>query len=66
MGEAGQLSRIVLTLLALSIAGCRWSTEANHRASVTVRLPPAKPYVPTPSFSFGGTPRAVSVAATDE
>jgi hypothetical protein len=48
--------------MALLLGGCRWSAEANPGASVTVRLPPAKPAVPQPSFSFGGTPREVPVA----
>jgi hypothetical protein len=66
MAEAAQLRRIGLVMLALSVAGCRWSSEASAGPSVTVQLPPARPAVPQPSFSFGGAPRTVTVPEAKE
>jgi hypothetical protein len=57
MGEAGQLRRVMVIVLALSVAGCRWPSDANREASVTVRLPPPRPFVPEPAFSFGNSQR---------
>jgi hypothetical protein len=63
MGDARRLGRIVLIALTLSVTGCRWPWETNRVVSVTVQLPPARPAVPEPSFSFGGTPRTVTEPA---
>jgi len=44
--------------IALAGAACGESAPQASAASVTVKLPPAKPYTPAPSFSFGAAPRA--------
>jgi hypothetical protein len=41
----------------LAIAGCGDSSSKVAGASVTVRLPPPRPYAPEPAFSFGSAPR---------
>jgi len=58
MGEARRVGRVILVALALSTAACRWP-QANREVSITVQLPPARPAVATPAFSFEGAPRAV-------
>jgi hypothetical protein len=49
--------RVVLIALALSLPACRFSGDGHTAASVTVKLPPPRPYVPGPAFSFGAAPR---------
>jgi hypothetical protein len=57
MGVAGRGGRVMLAVLALSVSACRWTSQSNSGASVTVALPPARPAVPKPAFSFDGDPR---------
>jgi hypothetical protein len=47
----------MLIALALMLPGCRFSSGGATGASVTVKLPPPRPYVPGPAFSFGAAPR---------
>jgi hypothetical protein len=42
---------------AFVLAACHGSANEASGASVTVKLPPPRPYVPTPAFSFGSAPR---------
>jgi len=49
----------MLIILALPISACRWTSQASNGATVTVQLPPARPAVPKPAFSFDGEPRTV-------
>jgi hypothetical protein len=48
---------LALRLLALSSclmsAACSQDSRRSDRSSVTVKLPPVRPYAPQPSFSFG-------------
>jgi len=46
----------LLIVAALILPGCR-NSSGQQAASVTVKLPPARPYVPGPAFSFGAAPR---------
>jgi hypothetical protein len=49
---------VVLSALALMATACGNSAPSKSNASVTVELPPAKPYNPQPAFSFGSAPRS--------
>jgi hypothetical protein len=60
MGEAGRVGGVILVALALSTtAACRWP-QANREISITVQLPPARPAVAKPAFSFDGARRVVT------
>jgi len=39
-------------ILGLAAAGCGSGRPTPDRSSITVKLPPAKPYPPAPAFSF--------------
>jgi len=43
-------------VLALLLANCRDSSDEVAQPSITVKLPPARPYAPEPAFSFGHAP----------
>jgi len=49
------MARSELTLLSAAIAlaatGCD-RMEKSHQSAVTVKLPPARPHVPMPAFTF--------------
>jgi hypothetical protein len=42
---------------ALALAACHGSAGEQSGASVTVKLPPPRPYGAAPAFSFGSAPR---------
>jgi len=44
-------------VLALILPGCSNAPAKQSQASVTVKLPPPRPHVPRPAFSFGSEPR---------
>jgi hypothetical protein len=46
-----------MILAMLAVTGCNNAPPRNARATVTVKLPPARPYIPAPAFSFGSAPR---------
>ena len=48
----------VVIAVALSVSACGNSPPQETATSVTVKLPPAKPYAPAPHFSFGASPQA--------
>ena len=48
---------VLIAFALLLLPACGNSSQARGNASVTVKVPPAKPYVPQPSFSFGSAPR---------
>jgi hypothetical protein len=50
------MGRLVVAMIALALVGCD-RMQAQQSASVTVKLPPARPYAPQPAFSFGAAPR---------
>ena len=54
MAMAGRVLTIALLLAA---GGCQDASKRQSQASVTVKLPPARPYSPAPAFSFGSAPR---------
>jgi hypothetical protein len=45
-------SRLSILAICLACAACD-AKPREDRSSVTVKLPPARPYTPEPSFSFG-------------
>ena len=59
MRNGGRGGRVLLIVLALAVSACRWTSQADGGASITVPLPPARPAVPKPAFSFDGEPRTV-------
>ena len=48
---------IIIIAIAAAVAGCSGSSTDDAGASVTVKLPPARPYAPNAAFSFGAAPR---------
>jgi hypothetical protein len=50
--------RVMIIAVMLTAGGCGEASKAQAQASVTVKLPPARPYTPKPAFSFGSAPRA--------
>ncbi|HVI05839.1 MAG TPA: hypothetical protein VM711_07080 [Sphingomicrobium sp.] len=44
--------RPVLIVLALAASACDARQEDAGQGSVTVKLPPARPYAPQPAFTF--------------
>jgi hypothetical protein len=49
----------IVIAVALTVTACGKSPQQQaSAASVTVKLPPAKPYAPAPHFSFGASPQA--------
>ena len=56
--RSGALRFVILMATTLAVTACGESPPQASAASVTVKLPPAKPYSPAPSFSFGAAPRA--------
>jgi len=51
------LFRSSMVVLALLVPACDKAPPRQSSASVTVKLPPPRPYVPQPAFSFGSAPR---------
>jgi len=45
----------VLIVLAFLVASCGGEGPGRDASSITVKLPPARPYVPAPAFSFAAT-----------
>lgn len=54
------MTKLIVIAIALAVAACGNSPPQASAASVTVKLPPAKPYSPAPHFSFGASPRQAS------
>ena len=50
------MRQMAVIVLALSLANCRDSSGDVAQPSITVKLPPARPYTPEPAFSFGHAP----------
>jgi hypothetical protein len=48
---------MLILAVAATLPGCGNAPGQQTSASVTVQLPPARPYVPAPAFSFGAAPR---------
>jgi hypothetical protein len=42
----------IMLMLGLAAVGCGSERPTTDRSSITVKLPPAKPYTPAPAFSF--------------
>jgi hypothetical protein len=52
---------LIAAALFLMLSSCNFTSPKNDRSSVTVRLPPARPATPEPSFSFGRQSSAIPV-----
>ena len=58
----------LIAAFAIGAAGCEQAPDVGSKQSVTVKLPPPRPYKPEPGFSLatdlpvragsGGTPRS--------
>jgi hypothetical protein len=48
-----------MLILGLAAAGCGSGRPMPDRSSITVKLPPAKPFAPAPAFSFKSEQKSV-------